>query len=138
MNREIIFRGKSSDNDEWVQGYLHKKRNFIGENYYIDCLKYGHIGKYNTIECVTEMVEPETVGEYTGLNDKNGTKIFEGDIVKTQGGYNMGVFWHDEFTGFYLKNEKLDSTHFFGEAVEPCQCEVVGNIHDNKELLDKS
>lgn len=135
MNREIIFRGKSSDNDEWVQGYLHKKRNFIGENYYIDCLKYGHIGKYNTIECVTEMVEPETIGQYTGFNDKNGTKIFEGDIVKSKTGTIILVKYTN--TGFYPYRNQSGFTKVTNWK-NVLEGEVVGNIHDNKELLDES
>lgn len=133
MNREIIFRGKSSDNDEWVQGHLHKKRNPFKEYFYIDTLKIGKIGEYNTIECVTEMVEPETIGQYIGINDKNGIKIFEGDIINGKDGTIILIKYTN--TGFYpYRNQSGFSKITNWKNV--LDGEVIGNIHDNKELLD--
>lgn len=70
MNRQILFRGKRIDNDEWAEGYLFKSWNRA-------FLLWGMTGDIpNMVE-----VKPETVGEFTNLTDKNGNKIFEGDIV---------------------------------------------------------
>ena len=74
MKREILFRGKRADNGEWVYGYL------IGNNVIV-----GEVVDFDEDYFNTEFwykVDPETVGEFTGLTDKNGTKIFDGDIVR--------------------------------------------------------
>ena len=73
--------------------------------------------------CFAEVI-PQTVGQYTGLNDKNGTRIFEGDLVKC-GKYVLLVDW-EECTGYHPFN---------GYGCTPEECEVIGNIHDNPELM---
>lgn len=127
--REILFRGKRTDNGEWVYGYL-----------YITHKGEYEIGAYNKkfgIERVTHVVIPGTVGQYTGLTDKNGKKIFEGDICRVTRHcilcygsitFIKGSFWFDEFnTDSVLELSKLEINNF--------EIEVIGNIHDNPELL---
>ena len=123
MKREILFRGKSIDNGEWVEGTIHFNGKYILSN--------KHRNNYH------EWVEiiPETVGQYTGMADKNGTNIFEGDIVRESfkgHGRIYHVFWDDDYFAFRAKGE--DITYQLDE-IAPSHCEVIGNIHDNKELL---
>ena len=125
MNREITFRGKRVDNDEWTEGYLFKSWNRT-------FLLWGMTGDVpNMVE-----VKPETVGQFTGLCDKNGTKIFEGDIVKfSHPAFNksrIGVISYEmNETGFVLRHKGDYSWIAYANEFY----EVIGNIHDNKELL---
>lgn len=138
--REILFRGKRTDNGAWVEGYLYVTHN--GE-----C----EIGRYNAelnIERFTHIVRPDTIGQYTGLT-ANGKKIFEGDIVRYKIAHR---FSEDEgleaAEKFYLR---VDTVGYGGGGFYPlphrvdCEdywysygffdFEVIGNIHDNPELL---
>ena len=120
--REIEFRGKREDNGEWVCGYLFK----IWERVYI---------LWGTTNGVPNMVEviPETVGQYTGLKDKKGKKIREGDIVKYRREESrttsIGVVKFDN-ASFYI-----DSGWLTSYAWLDYEAEVIGNFHDNPELL---
>ena len=121
MNTEILFRGKRVDNDEWVYGFL-RCRNYIDVwTPHTWTEEDGSVGEYATVE--SYQVKLETVGEFTNLTDKNGNKIFEGDIV-----YN-GVFKAQvEFINGRFS--PFGSDIFFAD-----ECEVIGNIYDNKEWL---
>lgn len=137
MNREILYRGKRVDNGEWVYGNYDKveKLDKSGEEVFI--IEY-------TADGESYKVIPETVGEYTGLTDKNGKKIFEGDIVKTKkygkviGHSNVNNY--DVFKIVYepamfrLKNRNRG----FNLVGDGTDLEVIGNIHDTPELLEVS
>lgn len=134
--REYLYRGKRMDNGEWVYGdLLHTKT---------------RLGKIVTEICTLEMkyrVYPETVGEFTGLTDTNGKKIFEGDIVSFVHDESFGrpykitrnyeVQFVNLFSryGLRLKNKNI---HFpFKQSTASMHdVEVIGNIHDNPELLE--
>ena len=131
--RKKLFRGKRRDNSEWVEGAYYHQTEFYG-----DADDEHHIItsndelEDNMMECYR--VIPETVGQYTGLTDKNGTKIFEGDIVKDCYGEVELCYYHEE------KHRLIfDATHFIREleVANVVECEVIGNIHDNPELLAK-
>lgn len=138
--REILFRGKCIDNGEWVYGCLDldpdlKRASICGFDYYTD----PEDGPQRAEFCVP--VIPETVGQYTGLTDKNnnGKKIFEGDIVKF--GNIIGIINYSN--GCYcVKTNKPDWRNRNNPAIDivineyPNEIEIIGNIHDNPELLE--
>ena len=132
--REVIFRGKRTDNGKWVKGYL-----------YITHIGSHEIGSYDAeinIERLTFDVIPETVGQYTGLTDKNGKRIFEGDIVNVIYTSSLG----EEFTQITtVRYDETECCFYPMRWEEDCvNCDysteiteivVIGNIHDNPELL---
>ena len=130
--REILFRGKRVDNGEWVQGDLiqiNKGRKFIVNSKFGACID--DKGNFINTEApfVCEVI-PETVGQYTGLTDKNGKKIFEGDIVKYKNGSPCKIDYMDSQ---FVMMWKCFYRNF--ERVYDDEVEVIGNIHDNPELL---
>ena len=121
--REILFRGKRKDNGEWVYGYYCRYGYVTQEKTFI-------IPDYASALYAIEVI-PETVGQYTGLPDKNGKKIFENDIVKIKGKtryifYGSSGFRHTNYGEYADTLEKVFTV---------VDCEVIGNIHDNPELL---
>ena len=136
--REILFRGKRTDNGEWVYGYYTKARYFLNK-------KEMHIIFEPDVEAFPhceftgyEEVIPETVCQFTGLCDKNGRKIFEGDIV--EGSSEYFTFTHPYGKVVYDGGQYLIS---FDDVLEDIEClgawandvEIIGNIYDNPELL---
>ena len=129
--REILFRGKKKDNGEWAYGDLCQ-------------VLPGYECKFNLIfsqeECATSsIVLPETVGQYTGLTDKNGRKIFEGDCFKTYCAglpvYKHIVGYYPEHFAFMARCIEMNTVHYLSDY-RPSAIEVIGNIHDNPELLE--
>lgn len=122
--REILYRGKRVDNGEWVYGFLTCRN-------YIDVLtqKVCYDGEEELTYCTVEhcQVDANTVGQYTGLTDKNGKKIFEGDIVESPNGTQGFIEWQNAECAF-LVNIGDD-----WQTMDDCPYEVVGNIYDNKE-----
>ena len=119
MKREISFRGKSKSTGEWVFGNLFDK----------DTKGRTHIG--TTVRRCFD-IDPETVGQFTGMTDKNGTKIFEGDILNEpfQGREKLYyVLWDEDYFSFRAKSGRVD--YYLGD-MQKYHCEVVGNIYDNK------
>lgn len=133
MNRQIKFRGKPIDKQygEWVHGY------------YLQDLCDGSINHY-IFSCPTMIeVDPDTIGQFTGLLDKNDKEIYEGDILSVCNGSINCCPWMDKpypveyqlNKGFIIPmflwdkdgSDLSDSTHY---------CEAIGNIHDNSDLME--
>ena len=126
MDREILFRGKRADNGEWETGSLVSVRQgCTDERIFIADKMTG----FNT------PILPETVGQYTGLLDKKGKKIFEGDIVKYGDTVHNVVFEQRNGTAYFGLVYSTLETLSFGHYQDLKQIEVIGNIHDNPELL---
>lgn len=129
--REILFRGKTEDG-KWVEGhYIVLQRKDI-----IKSRMYTGYAEIDVDEWFPEWSEviPETVGQYTGLKDKNGKKIFEGDIVENYAVYGLVIFEDGMFT-----LDKSANVNFGGHKQPLCYfdaIEVTGNIHDNKEIWE--
>ena len=125
MNREIKFRGKRVDNGKWVYGFYVQWEDHCNELKHLIFVKsnedkeFSHMEQYEVI--------PETVGQFTGLLDKNGKEIYEGDILNSSL-YELCVVEYDEFGTF--------SPFGHGDYAEiSTWLKVIGNIHDNPELL---
>ena len=114
--REILFHGKRIDNGEWVEGNLVVS----------DTEGRTHIVVGTRIITIEWEVDPSTVGQFTGLTDKNGKRIFEGDILVLRTGIPYIVKFEDG--GFVLTGTTIPIHH-------ADKFEVIGNIHDNPELL---
>ena len=139
MDREILFRAKSTDKGKWLYGDLY--RDYIPESE----IPYWYIYiKTKDQGTIPENVIPETAGQYTGFKDRNENKIFEGDILKhtcqidgeqieqnylvkfTDGAFRLFQRIDDPWSLDLLNRETLEFEHYV----------VIGNIHDNKELME--
>lgn len=132
--REILFRGKRIDNGEWVEGTLYQ----IAQKLNPFIMLVNRSGE-------SHAVNPETVGQYTGLEDKNGRRIFEGDILRLwrsigangemRGEYGkpLPVEYCDLWCQFVVVDEEIKEQYCIYQAFQAF--EVIGNRWDNPELL---
>ena len=134
MMREILFRGKATNRDpdycfrtdyengDWVYGLLTETENYMG------------FAEMTNTDGVSRIdVDKNTIGQYTGLIDKNGNQIFEGDIVEYARDEEIGLIaYHENEAMFVVEFDTwlTDFDHMYGENLE-----ILGNIHDNPELL---
>lgn len=128
MNRVIKFRGKRIDNGEWIYGSLIEDKYIVGK--VVDWEE-----DYFNTEFWWKVI-PETVGQFTGLLDKNGKEIYEGDIVNLFYENDDDVYiieWHN-YTSRFEINSKTLSVDF--DNYYSYELEVIGNIHDNQKLLE--
>lgn len=134
MSREILFRGKRLVYGEWVEGDgIHRPKSI---NYLGSCWIDGMGERAND----WVQVDPATVGQYTGLCDKNGVKIFEGDVVKMVPDDNEEESWLTEVKfedgAFRVEVNGCDYAYTaIGWIDDEVETQVIGNIHDNPEMV---
>jgi uncharacterized phage protein (TIGR01671 family) len=132
--RETMFRGKWKLNGKWVYGYYKKA----------DRVEYIYVEGETVFDTGWAEIIPETVGQYTGLRDRNSARIFEGDILQKDDGfvsYRTFVKWDNEHCGFiynyipqkYAPHEGVMTVSLYHFC--PDEHKIIGNIHDNPELL---
>lgn len=153
MNREILFKAKVKDSTEWIEGGLivvkNTTRRFIVDINSKTALRGVVTHCSDKYDWRSTEVDPDTVCQYTGLTDKNGKKIWEGDIIKYHFGEIYAPVKFGEYqscfdststchVGFYVD---WDKNHNFrkdlGYWIKLVDAEVVGNIFDNPELLEE-
>lgn len=135
--REILFRGKRKYDGKWFEGYYYLSKNGKEAFILFPCTTFPWWDK--------AVVDPDTVGQYTGLTDKNGKKIFEGDIVditqydsiyhKVHRCCRSKVFFSNFAFRTNAAPEYEDEEPLSYWFWNDCDFEVIGNIHDNPELL---
>ena len=134
--RDILFRGKRLDNGEWMCGDLieNQGRYFIYHAMSETTIEDNDDGR---IVVAAVEVDPDTVGQYTGLKEKNGKKIFEGDIMSLVTEFGDTIIREIRFIdgAFCVIGEQEDDLHGLSWAVEMCDGIVGDNIHDNPDLL---
>lgn len=150
---KVLFRGKSKHNNKWIYGSLIK----LGKEGFSDFDRYGIIDRSVPIGGMSvyynfqvDEIIPTTIGEFTGLTDKNNNRIFEGDIIKLYNDELRKIFFNEETLQWemcfvnvkpYEVNHLINTQPLAIITIElaygdPCSTEVVGNIWDNPELLN--
>lgn len=133
MSREILFRGKSIGMDIWLYGKLFNYGLTVPSNVpcISVCVPTSWKEAYNFYR-----VHPNTIGQYTGLKDKNGVKIFEGDVVIIGEKLKAKVIYYDG--AFRMQSEfsptPIDTTDM-GYMMREFSVRIIGNVHDNPELI---
>lgn len=168
MNREIKFRGKSVNESKWLYGYLGEVKFNIIQTTYVEKVIFENLSWFNTdnfgyviSDCA---VDKDTIGQFTGLQDKNGKDIYESDIVRVREYHNNAItlfsceevmqLTHEEVKGDLEKEwtgvVKYEESCFIVGDTFFCafhgdmrfsfpmyEIEVIGNIHDNPELMEE-
>ena len=157
MSREILFKAKRIDNGEWVEGSYYIQDYYYGDEVEKHIIITSSDSLTNDFDLDFYEVIPETLGQFTWLTDKYGKRIFEGDIVRNEKHYYDGVVCFGRIgndggiglNGYFIKEIDIygdfdgqeidyDTKEIFYECdrgIDLKQLEVIGNIHDNGELL---
>lgn len=128
MIREIKFRGKRIDTGKWVYGYYYSE---CGNTYIFEDRQKESMTRRNVVYSVKE----DTIGQYTGLKDRNGREIYEGDLL-----LSVGMVWEVVYDGnlaSFVCTEYGRGSTPLGEMIRSFDFKISGNIHDNPELLEE-
>ena len=129
--RVIEFRGKDIDTGKWIYGRLLADDVIVPSGQ-----EFGVCANHIEDDLIAHIVDPETIGQYTGLRDKNNVKIFEGDIVRIiEEDENVVVKWDERGAAFKTVWSRVDEGASFYENLWHDDVEVIGNIHDNPEIV---
>ena len=131
--RRIVFRGKRTDTREWVYGDLIENQG----RYYIyhATSDTTRVNEDNSILVLGEEVDLDTVGQYTGLKDRIGKDVWEGDLLSSDG-IVCEVAYDEYRASFHLIIDKIKGSTPLGDMMRSFEFQVIGNIHDNPELLE--
>lgn len=140
MDKIIKFRGKRKDNEEWIYGNL-----IIDEDKYYICLGINEHIKRNNYEVYMIEVIPETIGQFTELYDINKKELYDGDIINIKdellNNFDYLIKWNQEYLRYYLYSVNKKELNKIGGILEAhlnsLKIEVIGNIYDNKNLLEE-
>lgn len=136
--REILFRGKRADNGEWVEGQLLYFKSSVGTNelaLIVEGCEWDNSTEWFNLGKRAKVI-PETVGQFTGLLDKNSKKIFEGDIVRCEIEYDVGCYPHTEtYTGTVMYEGGM--FHPLCVHCDTKKVEVLGNSWDDPEEMEE-
>ena len=132
--REILFRGKRTINGDWVYGdFVHgNERKSLRDSIFVYDSETQSFNDYE--------INPSTLGQYTGLNDKNGKRIFEGDVAKVLQGKDKDIAYVGFENGAFMLYPKTGNIYertLWEYWYNDWDVEVIGNITDNPELLEK-
>lgn len=130
MKREIKFRGKRIDNGEWIYGYYFQYTDHSDETTHNIVP-----GQYSSKSSSNFHVDPETLGQFTGLYDKNGTEVYEGDVIEFDADE-----WGSKNNRFEVEWDNKNGFWDLGGGSTHSDMEfrtVIGNIHDTPELTEK-
>ena len=135
--REYLFRGKRTDNSEWVEGCLIHQGDYyliLQDESRLHPSDVPYISDLGCIDGYATPVIPESIGQYTGMKDKNGRKIFEGDIVKLTliDGVEIGII---KFNDIMCRFSFYDKSGSYGFD-NTCDFEVIGTVFEDSDLLE--
>nr|DAK64680.1 MAG TPA: YopX protein [Caudoviricetes sp.] len=126
--REILFRGWNEKNKKWLYGYylVNRGEHFISPDEFVNPL-----ASYEDY-----VVDADSVGQYTGLKDAKGVKIFEGDVIVDES-YPYIIQYHEEYSQFVAVPKPDVTIAFYQQWVNERGLVVIGNVYEDKELIEK-